>query len=398
MTTEQIIKRAERFLMPTYTRIPLVIEKGQGVRVWDREGKEYLDFISGIGVMEVGHCHPEIVKAIQSQVKELIHCSNLYHIRLQVELAEELCKFSFADRVFFSNSGAEANEAAIKLARKFGSSRGAFEILSMENSFHGRTLGTLGITGQTKYQKGFGPFFASGVRFVPFNDLSQVERGFSSKTCAVILEPIQGEGGIKVADKSFLQGLRQLCDQKGVLLILDEVQCGLGRTGRLFAYEHYGIEPDILTVAKPLGGGFPMGATLAREEVASSFQPGDHASTFGGNPLACAAALAFLRVLIEERLVEKAEERGDYFRQQLEKIKEEFHLVKEVRGKGLMVGMELYSGAREVVKECRERGLLINCTAGETLRFLPPLIVQKEDIDRALEILTQSLRTVANKI
>ena len=348
--------------------------------------------------MEVGHCHPEIVKAIQSQVKELIHCSNLYHIRLQVELAEELCKFSFADRVFFSNSGAEANEAAIKLARKFGSSRGAFEILSMENSFHGRTLGTLGITGQTKYQKGFGPFFASGVRFVPFNDLSQVEQGFSSKTCAVILEPIQGEGGIQVADKSFLQGLRQLCDQKGILLILDEIQCGLGRTGRLFAYEHYGIEPDILTVAKPLGGGFPMGATLAREEVASSFQPGDHASTFGGNPLACAAALAFLRVLIEERLVEKAEERGNYFRQQLEKIKEEFHLVKEVRGKGLMVGMELYSGAREVVKECRERGLLINCTAGETLRFLPPLIVQKEDINRALEILAESLRTVANKI
>ena len=398
MTTEQIIKRAERFLMPTYTRIPLVIEKGQGVRVWDREGKEYLDFISGIGVMEVGHCHPEIVKAIQSQVKELIHCSNLYHIRLQVELAEELCKFSFADRVFFSNSGAEANEAAIKLARKFGSSRGAFEILSMENSFHGRTLGTLGITGQTRYQKGFGPFFASGVRFVPFNDLSQVEQGFSSKTCAVILEPIQGEGGIQVADKSFLQGLRQLCDQKGILLILDEIQCGLGRTGRLFAYEHYGIEPDILTVAKPLGGGFPMGATLAREEVANSFQPGDHASTFGGNPLACAAALAFLRVLIEERLVEKAEERGNYFRQQLEKIKEEFHLVKEVRGKGLMVGMELYSGAREVVKECRERGLLINCTAGETLRFLPPLIVQKEDINRALEILAESLRTVANKI
>ena len=397
MTTKQIIERAERFLMPTYTRIPLVIEKGQGVRVWDREGKEYLDFISGIGVMEVGHCHPEIVKAIQGQVKELIHCSNLYHIRLQVELAEELCRCSFADRVFFSNSGAEANEAAIKLARKFGSSRGAFEILSMENSFHGRTLATLGITGQTKYQKGFGPF-ASGVRFVPFNDLSQVEQGFSSKTCAVILEPIQGEGGIKVADKSFLQGLRQLCDQEGILLILDEVQCGLGRTGRLFAYEHYGIEPDILTVAKPLGGGFPMGATLAREEVANSFQPGDHASTFGGNPLACAAALAFLRVLIEERLVEKAEERGGYFHQQLEKIKEEFHLIKEVRGKGLMVGMELYSGAREVVKECRERGLLINCAAGNTLRFLPPLIVQKEDINRALEILAESLRTVANKI
>jgi len=397
MTTKQIIERAERCLMPTYTRIPLVIEKGQGVKVWDRKGKEYLDFISGIGVMEVGHCHPEIVKAIQGQVKELIHCSNLYHIRLQVELAEELCRCSFADRVFFSNSGAEANEAAIKLARKFGSSRGAFEILSMENSFHGRTLATLGITGQTKYQKGFGPF-ASGVRFVPFNDLSQVEQGFSSKTCAVILEPIQGEGGIKVADKSFLQGLRQLCDQKGILLILDEVQCGLGRTGRLFAYEHYGIEPDILTVAKPLGGGFPMGATLAREEVANSFQPGDHASTFGGNPLACAAALAFLRVLIEERLVEKAEERGGYFRQQLEKIKEEFHLIKEVRGKGLMVGMELYSGAREVVKECRERGLLINCAAGNTLRFLPPLIVQKEDINRALEILAESLRTVANKI
>lgn len=397
MTTKQIIERAERCLMPTYTRIPLVIEKGQGVRVWDSEGKEYLDFISGIGVMEVGHCHPEIVKAIQGQVKELIHCSNLYHIRLQVELAEELCRCSFADRVFFSNSGAEANEAAIKLARKFGSSRGAFEILSMENSFHGRTLATLGITGQTKYQKGFGPF-ASGVRFVPFNDLSQVEQGFSSKTCAVILEPIQGEGGIKVADKDFLQGLRQLCDQEGILLILDEVQCGLGRTGRLFAYEHYGIEPDILTVAKPLGGGFPMGATLAREEVANSFQPGDHASTFGGNPLACAAALAFLRVLVEERLVEKAEERGGYFRQQLEKIKEEFHLIKEVRGKGLMVGMELYSGAREVVKECRERGLLINCAAGNTLRFLPPLIVQKEDINRALEILAESLRTVANKI
>lgn len=387
MNNQTVMRLDKKYVMHTYSRIPIAIERGEGVRVWDSDGKEYFDFISGIGVNAVGHCHPEIVKAIESQLKKLLHCSNLYHISLQTKLAEALCKVSFADKVFFSNSGAEANEAAIKLARKFGSKLGGrYEIITMEGSFHGRTLATLKATAQTKYQNGFGPF-PPGFKYAPFNDLKGVEKAISPKTCAIMLEPIQGEGGINVASEAFLQELRQLCHKKEILLILDEVQCGLGRTGKMFAYQHYSIEPDVMTLAKPLGGGMPIGATLAKEKVASAFEPGTHASTFGGNPLACSAALAFLKVVENENLVERARETGNYFRAGLEELKKEFPFVKKIRGKGLMIGLELGFPGKDIVKMCREKGLLINCTVEKILRFLPPLIVEERDIDGALKIL-----------
>ncbi|MFQ6066081.1 MAG: acetylornithine transaminase [bacterium] len=388
MNNQTVIRLDQKYVMHTYSRIPIALKKGKGVRVWDHEGKEYLDFISGIGVNAVGHCHPEVVKAIESQLERLLHCSNLYHIDLQTKLAETLCKVSFADKVFFSNSGAEANEAAIKLARKFGSKLDGrrYEIITMEGSFHGRTLATLKATAQTKYQNGFGPF-PPGFKYVAFNDLKEVKKAISPKTCAVMLEPIQGEGGIRVASEVFLRELRELCDKKGILLILDEVQCGLGRTGKMFAYQHYGIEPDVMTLAKSLGGGIPIGATLAKEKVASAFEPGTHASTFGGNPLACSAALAFLKVVRNENLVEKARERGNYFRTGLEKLKKKFPFIKDIRGKGLMIGVELDFPGKNIVKLCRDQGLLINCTVKKILRFLPPLIVEEPDIDEAVKIL-----------
>jgi acetylornithine/N-succinyldiaminopimelate aminotransferase len=388
MNNQTVMKQDKKYVMHTYSRIPIAIERGEGVRVWDSDGKDYLDFISGIGVNAVGHCHPEIAKAIESQLKKLLHCSNLYHINLQTKLAEALCEVSFADKVFFSNSGAEANEAAIKLARRFGSKAEGrrYEIITMKGSFHGRTLATLKATAQTKYQNGFGPFLP-GFKYSPFNDLKGVKKAISPKTCAVMLEPIQGEGGINVASEAFLRELRQFCDEKEILLILDEVQCGLGRTGKMFAYQHYGIEPDVMTLAKPLGGGMPIGATLAKEKVASAFEPGTHASTFGGNPLACSAALAFLKVVKKENLVEKARESGNYFQAGLEELKKKFPFVKEVRGKGLMIGLELGFSGKDIVKRCRERGLLINCTVEKVLRFLPPLIVEERDINESVKIL-----------
>lgn len=388
MNNRRVVRLDKKYVMHTYSRIPIAMERGEGVRIWDSDGKEYLDFISGIGVNAVGHCHPEIVKAVESQLKRLLHCSNLYHINPQTKLAEALCEVSFADKVFFSNSGAEANEAAIKLARRFGSKLGGrrYEIITMKGSFHGRTLATLKATAQTKYQNGFGPFLP-GFKYAPFNDLKGVKKAISSKTCAVMLEPIQGEGGINVASETFLRELRQFCHKEEILLILDEVQCGLGRTGKMFAYQHYGIEPDVMTLAKPLGGGMPIGATLAKEKVASAFEPGTHASTFGGNPLACSAALAFLKVVRKENLVEKARERGNYFRARLEELKRKFPFVKEIRGKGLMIGLELGFPGKDIVKRCRDRGLLINCTVEKILRFLPPLIIEERDIDEAVKIL-----------
>ncbi len=390
MNKEEVMKLDKKYVMHTYSRIPLVVDRGEGVRVWGKDGQGYLDFISGIGVNAIGHCHPAVVAAIDDQTRKLFHCSNLYYIELEAKLAKALCDISFADKVFFSNSGAEANEAAIKLARRFGSKQNGktHDIITMKDSFHGRTITTLIATGQTKYQDGFGPF-TPGFRYAPFNDLEAARRLVSNETCAIMVEPVQGEGGLNVASQEFLKGLRQLCDEKRILLILDEVQCGLGRTGELFAYQHYGIEPDILTLAKPLAGGMPIGATLAKEKVASFFEPGNHASTFGGNPVVCAAALAFLRVVKEEGLVEGAREKGEYFRGELEKLRESFSFIKEIRGKGLMIGLELTFSGKSMVEECREEGLLINCTAGNVLRFLPPLISSKKDIDEAIEILRQ---------
>lgn len=391
--TEKVIENSQKYLMPTYSRIPIVPEKGEGVRVWDKEGKCYIDLVSGIGVMAVGYSHPRICKVIKEQSQKLVHCSNLYHIENQAKLAEKLCQISFADKVFFCNSGAEANEAAIKLARKFGYQKGAFEIVAMENSFHGRTLATLGLTGQEKYRKWFGPF-PPGFKFCEFNNVKKLKEMITSKTCAIIMEPIQGEGGIKEASPEFIEAAREICTEKDILLIFDEVQCGLGRTGKWFAYQHFGVEPDIMTLAKPLAAGLPIGACLAKKNIADIFSPGDHASTFGGGPLVTSVALEVLNIMEEEKLVEKAKEVGRYFREKLSSLKEKFPFIKEVRGKGLMLGMELDIEGKPVMDKAREKGLLINVTKGKVLRFLPPLIIKEAEIDEAVFILEESFKEI----
>ncbi len=392
-TQEEIIALSDKYLMHTYGRLPLAAVRGSGVYLWDASGKQYLDFVAGVAVNSLGHCHPRVVAAVQEQAARLMHCSNLYHIEQQARLAEVLVKHSALDRVFFCNSGAEAVEGAIKLARKYAGKKhggGRYEIITAYNSFHGRTLAAITATGQAKYQKGLDPLPA-GFKYVPFNDLEALRNAVGPHTAAVMLEPIQGEGGVNPATPEYLRGVRALCDEHGLLLILDEVQCGLGRSGRLFAYERYGITPDMMTLAKALGGGFPIGALLATEEAASGFAPGDHASTFGGNPLACAAALAAVHTIIEDSLPEHAERMGTYFTGRLRELQGGYHFVKEVRGKGLMIGMELTVKGAGIVNRCRERGLLINCIGEHTLRFVPPLVVTKEDIDAALEILRAAM-------
>ncbi|MBE0478388.1 aspartate aminotransferase family protein [Candidatus Aerophobetes bacterium] len=386
-----------KYLMPTYSRIPIVIDRGEGTRVWDREGKSYLDFISGIGVMAAGYSHPDICKVIKEECHRLIHCSNLYHVEAQVELAKKLCQLSFADKAFFCNSGAEANETAIKLARKFGYEKGAYEIVAMENSFHGRTLATIGLTGEEKYRKHFAPF-PPGFKFTSFNNLNELEKNITPRTCAVIMEPIQGEGGICEATPSFIEGVRNICTEKEILLIFDEVQCGLGRTGKWFAYEHYNVEPDVMTLAKPLAAGLPIGACLAKKNIADIFSPGDHASTFGGGHLVCSVALKFLEIMEKQDLVGEVEKRGIYFKEKLHLLKEKFSFVREIRGKGLMLGLELDFEGKPVVDIAREKGLLINVTRGKTVRFLPPYIVSEGDIDEATSILKDALKDAIKEV
>jgi len=388
---------SEKYVAHTYARYPVLLVRGKGTRVWDLEGEEYLDFVSGLGVCSLGHCHPKVIKAIQDQAEKLIHVSNLYYIEPQIQLASLLCKHSFADKVFFCNSGAEANEGAFKLARKYAKEKmgkDRYEIITMERSFHGRTLATLTATGQEKFHKGYEPLMP-GFKYVPFNDLGAVKKGIDSKTCAVMLEPIQGEGGVNCPSEGYLKALREVCDEKGLLLIFDEVQVGMGRTGKLFAYEHDGVEPDMLTLAKSLAGGVPIGALLIRKGIAESFNPGDHASTFGGNPLATAAGVAALTAMLEEGMLENCQKIGDYFLSQLEEIKIKFPFVKEVRGKGLILGMELKIDGSSIVKEMLRKKILINCTMGNVLRFLPPLIATKEEVDcvvKALKEVFQGLK------
>ena len=375
----------------TYARYPVLLVRGKGTRVWDLEGEEYLDFVSGLAVCNLGHCHPKVVKAIQDQAEKLIHVSNFYYIEPQIQLASLLCKHSFADKVFFCNSGAEANEGAMKLARKYAKEKmgkDRHEIITMERSFHGRTLATLTATGQEKFHKGYEPLMP-GFKYVPFNDIGAVKNAIDSKTCAVMLEPIQGEGGVNCPSEGYLKALREICDKKGLLLIFDEVQVGMGRTGKLFAYEHDEVEPDMLTLAKSLAGGVPIGALLIKRGIADSFKPGDHASTFGGNPLATAAGVAALTTILEEGMLENCQKMGDYFISQLEEIKKKFPFVKEVRGKGLILGMELKIDGGSIVKEMLKKKILINCTMGNVLRFLPPLIVTKEEIDRVIKTLEE---------
>jgi predicted acetylornithine/succinylornithine family transaminase len=389
---------SEQYIANTYARYPILLVRGKGTRVWDLEGEEYLDFVSGLAVCNVGHCHPKVVKAIQDQAEKLIHVSNFYYIEPQIQLASLLCKHSFADKVFFCNSGAEANEGAMKLARKYAKekiSKDRHEIITMERSFHGRTLATLTATGQEKFHKGYEPLMP-GFKYVPFNDIRAVKNAMDSKTCALMLEPIQGEGGVNCPSEGYLKALREICDEKGLLLIFDEVQVGMGRTGKLFAYEHDGVEPDMLTLAKSLAGGVPIGALLIKKGIADSFKPGDHASTFGGNPLATAAGVAALTAILEEGMLENCQKMGDYFLSQLEEIRGKFPFVKEVRGKGLILGMELKIDGSSIVNEMLKKKILINCTMGNVLRFLPPLIVTKEEIDRVVKTLEEVFNTINN--
>ena len=391
MDSQTMMTLSEKYVANTYSRYPVLLVRGKGTRVWDLEGEEYLDFVSGLAVCNLGHCHPKVVKAIQDQAEKLIHVSNFYYIEPQIQLASLLCKHSFADKVFFCNSGAEANEGAFKLARKHAKEKmgkDRYEILTMERSFHGRTLATLTATGQEKFHKGYEPLMP-GFKYVPFNDIKALRNAIDSRTCAVMLEPIQGEGGVNCPSEGYLKTLREICDEKGLLLIFDEVQVGMGRTGKLFAYEHDGIEPDMLTLAKSLAGGVPIGALLIKKGIADSFKPGDHASTFGGNPLATAAGVAAFTTILDEGMLENCQKLGAYFFSQLEEIKKKFPFVKEVRGKGLILGMELRMDGSPIVMAMLKKKILINCTMGNVLRFLPALIVTKEEVDRVVQTLEE---------
>ena len=396
MPTEETIKQADQVIMGTYKRFPIVLVKGLGTRVWDSTGREYLDLVAGIAVCNLGHSHPRVIEAIIKQVANLTHVSNLYYIEPQIRLAKLLVDNSFAERVFFCNSGAEANEAAIKLARKFAHENlegNKFELICMRNSFHGRTLATVAATGQEKFHKGFEPL-PEGFRFVPYDDLATLEAAIGDKTCGVLLEPIQGEGGVIIPSADYLRGVRDICDRHGLLMILDEVQTGMGRTGRFFAYEHTGIKPDILTMAKALGNGFPVGAMLTTDKVAAAFVPGSHASTFGGNPLAMAASCAVVETLLQEGILENCRAMGAYFLDQLAGLMRKYSAIKAIRGRGLMVAMELHGPGEEIVLKCLKKGLLINCTNGNILRFVPPLIISAGDIDQAVGILDEVMREI----
>ncbi len=383
-----------KYIINTYNRKEgrtLCLVKGEGCRVWDEQGKAYLDFVGGLAVNILGHCHPQVVEALSAQARLLIHTSNLYYTRPQAELARMLVEHSAGDRAFFANSGAEANEAAIKLARKYHYPA-RYKIITARSSFHGRTLATVAATGQEKYQQGFAPLPA-GFSYAPFNDLASFEQLVDPETAAIMIEPVQGESGIHVAAPAFIRGLRELCDRRGMLLIFDEVQCGMGRTGKLWAYEHFGVEPDILTTAKGLGGGLPIGVMLARSEAAEAFQPGSHASTFGGNPVTCRAAQAVLRVLLEESFLEQVQVKSEYFMSGLRRLASASpHLIREVRGLGFMAALELSQPlAGPVQQSCQEKGLLVNAIGENILRFLPPLIAAPSDLDQALAVLEEAL-------
>jgi acetylornithine aminotransferase len=388
-----IIELSDKTTCSTYKRTPIVIVRGKGCKLWDAGGKEYTDFVAGVAVCSLGHAHPKIAEALYQQAQTLVHVSNLYYTTPQTELAAWLTDHSFADKVFFCNSGAEANEAAIKLARRYFKEKGKpdrFKIITMEKSFHGRTMGALSATGQEKIRKGFEPIL-EGFSYVPFNDTESLKKALDDSVCAVMLEPVQGEGGVRIAHPDYLKQVRRLCSDAGVLLIFDEVQTGMGRTGKLFAYEHFGVEPDIMTLAKALGNGLPIGAMLAKEQTAAAFGPGSHATTFGGTPLITAAALQVVKILTQENIVDHCQSIGAYFREKLCWLKERHRLVTDVRGLGLLLALELTSEAAPFQKACLERGFLVNCVQDNVLRFIPPLIIGKQEIDDLISCLDQVL-------
>lgn len=380
----------------TYARLPITLVRGEGCRVWDDSGREYLDFLAGIAVCNLGHCHPEVTRALCEQAGHLVHVSNLFYTVPQTRLAAELTRLSFADKVFFCNSGAEANEAAIKLARKYSRDRygpGRFHVITMTGSFHGRTLATLSATGQDKVHKGFEPL-VEGFTFVGFNDLDAVEAALTVQTCAVMVEPIQGEGGVNLPAPGYLKALRQLCDRHDLLLIFDEVQTGMGRTGTLFAHEQDSVTPHVMTLAKALGNGLPIGAMLATDPVAGAFVPGTHASTFGGTPLVSAAALRVLELIAEPSFLDGVSDLGAYLLQSLRELRTRHPVIVDVRGRGLMVGAELAMPGQAIVEKCLERGAIINCAHNTVLRLVPPLVVGKPEIDALIGILDGVLSEV----
>jgi len=384
-----------KYIMNTVERVPVTLVRGKGARVWDEDGREYLDFVGGWAVDSLGHCPPVVVEAVTEQVNTLIQASNQFYTVPQIRLAELLVNNSCLDKVFFSNSGAEANEGAVKLARRYGQHHlnGAYEVISTMGSFHGRTLGMVAATGQPKFQQPYLPMPAGFVN-VNYNDVEAVKSATTEQTCAVILEPIQGEGGVNLPDDDYLMMVREWCDRKGILLILDEIQTGVGRTGTLFAYEQYGIEPDIMTLAKGLGSGVPIGAILAKD-AASVFVPGEHGATFGGNPLACAAACATLSFIIDNDISGKVRTVGQYLIDSLEALKQKYQFITDVRGRGLLIAME-FSGdiAKSVLMACLDKGLLVNRLKPNTLRFMPPLIIGNDEVDEAVGILDKALSSV----
>lgn len=378
MNTEEIMALDKDYVMQTYGRQPLALKEGKGAVVWDVEGNPYIDCVAGIAVNNVGHAHPHVAEAISKQAHKLIHTSNLYYTEEQVRLAKLLVEISPHQKAFFCNSGAEANEGAIKLARKY---TGKGDIVAMENSFHGRTITTITATGQHKYKKGFGPL-PPGFSHVPYGDLEAVDDAITEKTAAVLVEPVQGEGGIIIPPHSYLAELKKICHENDALVIFDEVQTGFGRTGEMFASQTFKVTPDITSLAKAIAGGFPMGAILASEEVGRAFEPGDHAATFGGGPLACAAGLASIETIKEEGLVLKSRENGVYFKNELNELFQEHGLVEDVRGVGLMLGIEMDMPCAHMVDAMRQQGVLVNCTAEKVLRFVPPLVITREQIDK----------------
>lgn len=393
LTNEEIFAKDKSDYLPVFARYNIVLDHGDGPYVYDTKGKKYIDFLAGIAVNVVGHNYKPLVDAVSQQASKMIHCSNLYYTKVQVEAAEKLKKLSGMDKVFFGNSGAEVNEGAIKLARKYATNIDPekIQIISALHSFHGRTLATLTATGQDHYHHGFGPLPA-GFDYVPYNDIQALEAKMSDKTCAVMLEAIQGEGGVHVPDPDYLPKVRALCDKYNAVLIFDEVQCGMGRTGTFFGCQQFGVKPDIVTLAKGLAGGVPIGAFMATDKVANAFHAGDHGSTFGGNPLACAAACVVLDALIDGNLMENAKEIGAYLQSKFEEYKAKYpNLIKEVRGRGLILGMELTRPGREIANECLDYGAIINCTAGNVLRFVPPLNITKAHVDELISVLDKVL-------
>ena len=393
MNKSEVLENYDNYVIPNYIRHPFIIARGDGVHLWDTDGKRYLDLFSGWAVSSLGHCNPDVTKAMQEQAATLVHVPNIFYSEPQGRLAKYISENSFNGQCFFCNSGAEANEAAIKLARIHSSKKGKYKIITMNDSFHGRTLATVTATAQPKYHSGFAPLI-EGFSYVSFNNLKEIQDAIDDKTCGIMLEPIQGEGGINIADKEYMEGLRKICDDNDILLIFDEVQCGMGRTGKYFAYQHYDITPDIMTLAKALGNGTAVGAMEATKEVAKSLVPGSHASTFGGNPLACAASAAVFEVIESEGLLDNATKMGNYTLEQIRNMAKELDIIKEVRGVGLMIGIELTIPAAEVVKKCMDEGLLLNCTHDSVIRVMPQLNIKKEHIDEGLGILKNILKSV----